>query len=88
MKIERLIAVMLLAVLMLTGCGQAASQTDNTVVLPQINGEARNVIITESGQIFDAVTGEEIILNTPQPSAEAAGMQEHVRFFFFFERST
>ena len=75
MKIERLIAVMMLAVLMLTGCGQTASQTDNTVVLPQINGEARNVIITESGQIFDADTGEEIILNTPQPSAEAAGQE-------------
>ena len=66
---------MMLAVLMLTGCGQTASQTDNTVVLPQINGEARNVIITESGQIFDADTGEEIILNTPQPSAEAAGQE-------------
>ena len=75
MKIERLIAVMMLAVRMLTGCGQTASQTDNTVVLPQINGEARNVIITESGQIFDADTGEEIILNTPQPSAEAAGQE-------------
>ena len=65
----------MLAVLMLTSCGQTASQTDNTVVLPQINGEARTVIITESGQIFDADTGEEIILNTPQPSAEAAGQE-------------
>ena len=33
MKIEKLIAVLMLAVLMLTGCGQTASQTDNTVVL-------------------------------------------------------
>ena len=75
MKIEKLIAVMMLAVLMLTGCGQTTSQADNTVVLPQINGEARNVIITESGQIFDADTGEEIILNTPQPSAEVTGQE-------------
>lgn len=71
-KVSKIIVFALLMMTAITGCAKKESVQYNV----KDNGEVRTVVITESGQIFDAVTGEEILLNTPQSQEKEAVVDE------------